>query len=152
VRLRSWKLLDKRSGKKAWAIHGKSKLAETEKDEIGEDKKSKSMLLIFFDIKGIVLKEFVLAGQPVNSSYYCDILRRLSECEDFPRTIATKTGCCITTKHSLTRHLLPGNFWAKETWLSSSTHHKFLCFLHWREKWPSFWHNWGDRRWIEIGA
>jgi hypothetical protein len=39
--------------------------------------KFKSMLSIFFNIKGIVHKEFVLAGQTVNSAYYCDILRQL---------------------------------------------------------------------------
>jgi histone-lysine N-methyltransferase SETMAR len=37
------------------------------------------MLIIFFDIKGTVHKEFVLAGQRVNSGYYCDNLRRLRE-------------------------------------------------------------------------
>jgi hypothetical protein len=37
------------------------------------------MLIIFFDIKGIVNKESVLAGQTVNSAYYCDVLRPLSE-------------------------------------------------------------------------
>jgi hypothetical protein len=31
---------------------------------------AKSMLIIFFDIKGIVHKEFVLVGQTVNSTYY----------------------------------------------------------------------------------
>jgi hypothetical protein len=31
------------------------------------------MLIIFFYIKGIVHKEFVLAGQTVNSAYYCDL-------------------------------------------------------------------------------
>jgi hypothetical protein len=36
--------------------------------------KVKSMLIIFFNIKGIVHKEFVLAGQTVNSPYYCDVL------------------------------------------------------------------------------
>jgi transposase len=41
--------------------------------------KIKSMLIIFFDIKGIVHKEFALAGQTVNSEYYCDVLRRLRE-------------------------------------------------------------------------
>jgi hypothetical protein len=46
-------------------------------------KRVKSMLFIFFDIKGIVHKEFVLAGQTVNSAYYCHILRRL--CEDVLR-------------------------------------------------------------------
>jgi hypothetical protein len=39
----------------------------------------KSTLLIFFDIKGIVHEEFVLAGQTVNSAYYCDVIRRLRE-------------------------------------------------------------------------
>jgi hypothetical protein len=37
-------------------------------------RKVKSMLLIFFDIKGTVHKEFVLGGQMVNSAYYCDSL------------------------------------------------------------------------------
>jgi hypothetical protein len=41
--------------------------------------KAKSMLIIFFDIKGIVQKEFVLAGQTVNSAYYCDVLQQLHE-------------------------------------------------------------------------
>jgi hypothetical protein len=33
----------------------------------------------FFDIKGIVHKQFVLAGKIVNSAYHCDVLRRLRE-------------------------------------------------------------------------
>jgi hypothetical protein len=37
------------------------------------------MLIIFFDIKRNVHKEFVLADKTVNSSYYCDLLRRLHE-------------------------------------------------------------------------
>jgi hypothetical protein len=37
--------------------------------------KVKSMLIIFFDIKGIVHKQFILAGQTVNSAYYCDVLQ-----------------------------------------------------------------------------
>jgi hypothetical protein len=41
--------------------------------------KVKSLLIIFFDIKGIVHREFVLAGQTVNSAYYCYVLRRLRE-------------------------------------------------------------------------
>jgi hypothetical protein len=34
-----------------------------------------SMLIIFFDMKGSVYKEFILAGQTVNSTYYRDILQ-----------------------------------------------------------------------------
>jgi hypothetical protein len=41
--------------------------------------KFKSMLIISFDIRGIVYKEFVLAGKTVNFTYYCDILQRLLE-------------------------------------------------------------------------
>jgi hypothetical protein len=44
----------------------------------------KSMLTIFFDIEGIVYKEFVLAGQKVNShttmTFYGDCVKM---CEDF---------------------------------------------------------------------
>jgi hypothetical protein len=39
--------------------------------------KVKSMLIIFFDIKGILHKEFVLVGQIDSSAYYCAVLRRL---------------------------------------------------------------------------
>lgn len=39
----------------------------------------KSMLIIFFDIRGIVYKEFVPFGQTVNSVYYLGVLRRLRE-------------------------------------------------------------------------
>jgi hypothetical protein len=41
--------------------------------------KAKSMLIIFFDIKRIDHKEFILAVQTVNSAYYCDVLQRLHE-------------------------------------------------------------------------
>jgi hypothetical protein len=37
--------------------------------------KVKSKLIISFEMKGIVHKEFVLAGQTVNSTNYCDVLR-----------------------------------------------------------------------------
>jgi hypothetical protein len=34
------------------------------------------MLIILFDIRGVVHKEFILAGHTDNSAYYCDVLRR----------------------------------------------------------------------------
>jgi hypothetical protein len=41
--------------------------------------KVKSILIDFFDVKGIVFKEFLLAGQTDNSAYYCGVLRRLCD-------------------------------------------------------------------------
>jgi hypothetical protein len=37
------------------------------------EERVKNMLVIFLHIKGIVHKEFVLAGKTVNSTYYCDL-------------------------------------------------------------------------------
>jgi hypothetical protein len=51
-----------------------SKLAEIRKVRQMKSK-FKSMLVILFYMKGIVQKEFVLAGQTVNSAYCCDVLR-----------------------------------------------------------------------------
>ena len=39
----------------------------------------KSLLIIFFDIRGIVHKEFVPPGQTVNGKFCCKVLRRLRE-------------------------------------------------------------------------
>jgi hypothetical protein len=58
-----WKSLNSPRPKKAWQVKNKVK----------------SILIIFFDIKGIVHKEFILAGQTVNSTYYCDVLRQPRE-------------------------------------------------------------------------
>jgi hypothetical protein len=41
--------------------------------------KIKGLLIIFFDIIGIVTKEFVPAGHTVNSDYNCDDLRLLRD-------------------------------------------------------------------------
>jgi len=37
------------------------------------------MIITFFDIKGILHKEFVPTGRTVNSGFYCEVLRRLRE-------------------------------------------------------------------------
>jgi transposase len=37
------------------------------------------MLIVFFDIRGIVPPEFVPEGQTVNAEFYCNVLRRLRE-------------------------------------------------------------------------
>jgi histone-lysine N-methyltransferase SETMAR len=37
------------------------------------------MLIVFFDIRGIINNEFVPPGQTVNTKLYCEVLRRLRE-------------------------------------------------------------------------
>jgi hypothetical protein len=39
----------------------------------------KSMLIVFFDIQGIVHKEFVPPGQTINGKFCCEILKQLRE-------------------------------------------------------------------------
>jgi hypothetical protein len=39
----------------------------------------KSMIITFFDVKGIMHKQFVPTGQTVNSGSYCVVLWRLRE-------------------------------------------------------------------------
>jgi hypothetical protein len=129
MQLRPWQWL----GKKAWAIHRKSKLTDSEK---GRDRwKGKCLLIIFFDIKGIVHKEFVLTGQTVNSAYYCDILWWLHENVQIlnPNFGDKITGCCIMTTQHLTFNFPSRYFFLpKATRLSSPTHPTFLCFPDWR--------------------
>jgi hypothetical protein len=40
---------------------------------------TKSMLSVYFDIRGIVNNEFAPEGQTVNAEFYCSVLRHLRE-------------------------------------------------------------------------
>jgi hypothetical protein len=68
-----------------------------------ETRQVKSMLIIFFHMKEIVYKEFILAGQSVphtTVTFYGDSVRT---CEEFTPNFGDKrTGCCITKTHRLT--------------------------------------------------
>jgi hypothetical protein len=55
------------------SVQGRLKRAKEMKSKV------KSLLIIFIHIKEIVHEELFLAGQTVNSAYYCDVLRRLRE-------------------------------------------------------------------------
>jgi hypothetical protein len=65
--------------------------------------KFKGMLVIFFDVKGIVHKKFILSDQTVNSVYCCDFYDDyMKMCEDFALNFGDKrTGRCIMTMHPL---------------------------------------------------
>jgi len=41
--------------------------------------KFKAMLIVFFDIQGIVMAEWVPSGQTVNQQYYIEVLTKLLE-------------------------------------------------------------------------
>jgi hypothetical protein len=88
--------------------------------------KVKSMLIIFFDIKGIVHKE----GQTVNSAYYCDVLWWLREnVRRLRAELWRQTNWLLYHDNPplITLPSSPGNFLPKATRLSSPTHPTFLC-------------------------
>ena len=71
----------------------------------------KTMLLTFFDTRGILHYEFLPNGQTVNQVYYLEVLERLREKEgNYPKFLPTTHGSCITTMRLLTRHCLWGRF------------------------------------------
>jgi hypothetical protein len=67
----------------------------------------------FFEIEGIMSKEFVPPGK-VNGKFYCNILRRLREIfgTNVQTSGTTTPGPCIMTMLWLMRRLLCGSFWA----------------------------------------
>jgi hypothetical protein len=53
--------------------------------------KVKNILIILFDIKGIVHKEFILVSQTVNFAYSCDFCGDcVKMCEDFAPNFGDK--------------------------------------------------------------
>jgi hypothetical protein len=74
------------------------------------------MLIIFFDIKMTVHKEFILADQKsiphTTVTFYGDCVKR---CEDFaPNFGGRRTGCCVTTANHLTLPFLTMEFFTKK--------------------------------------
>jgi hypothetical protein len=69
--------LNKRSEKKAWAGHWKSKLAEN--DKMWDRWRAKSRACSSFSLISRALYTRLRPGRPVNSAYYYDVLRRLRE-------------------------------------------------------------------------
>jgi hypothetical protein len=86
-------------------------------------------LIIFFDIKRFVHEEFVLAGQTVNSAYYCDVLRRLRENVRTLRPELCRQKNWLLHHDNAPSHTLfftRDFFFLKATRLPSSNHPTFL--------------------------
>jgi hypothetical protein len=78
--------------------------------------KVKSILIIFFDIKWIVHKEFILVDQIVNSDYYCDILWQLHKnVRRLHLELRQEKKWHRNNATSHTLPFLPGNFFTKNS-------------------------------------
>jgi hypothetical protein len=98
------------------------------KREAGQEE-SKSMLIIFFDMKGVVHKEFVLAGQTVNSAYYCDLSGRLHENvrRIRPELWRQRNWLLHHDKAPSCTFFLQGIFFTKNN-ITVALAHQFFCF------------------------
>jgi hypothetical protein len=68
------------------------------------------MLIIFFDAKGIVQKEFVLVGQSIMHTIVTFYSNYVKAGKDFDPNFGDKrTGCCITTTYRLRLPFSLGN-------------------------------------------
>jgi hypothetical protein len=125
-----------------WVFEWKSPNSWWSRKERQVNSEVESMLIILFDIKVMIIhREFVMAGQKVNSTYYCDFCSDyLIMYEDFTLNFGDKrTGCCIMTTHCLSLPFSQGNFLPK-TWLLPPTNPTHLiwrivnfdCFPNWR--------------------
>jgi hypothetical protein len=119
--------------RQAWAVHGwlngMIKLTEIEKGETGKEQ-CQEHAHHFLWHQGDCSQR-IRPGRP-NSQFrillYGDCVEM---CEDFASNFGDRrTGCWITTVHSLTLHFSPGNCWPKTTWLSFPTHCLHFVFAH----------------------
>ena len=66
----------------------------------------KSMLIVFCDFLGVVLREFVPQSQTVNSVFYCVVLRRLREDIGRKRPDLWRNGNCVLQDDNAAPHAM----------------------------------------------
>ena len=68
--------------------------------------KVKTLLIAFFDNKGIIHKEFVLAGQTINATFYQAVLNRLLQCIRWVRPELHRTGKWMLLHDNTPAHVI----------------------------------------------
>ena len=93
--------------------------------------KVKFLLIVFFDMEGIVHYEYVSQGQSVNQQFYLQVLKRLrlAVSRKRPQKLAAGPGCYITTMHQHTLHIPSRYFWQVIAFLSFRNHPTPLTWL-----------------------
>jgi hypothetical protein len=77
--------------------------------------KIKTMLVVFFDIRGIIMTQYVLPGQTVNQTYYIELLPKLREKIRIKRLELWKNGWILHQDNAPAHNALPvQRFLAKE--------------------------------------
>jgi hypothetical protein len=73
----------------------------------------KTMLITFFDIKGIVHFEFIPQGQTVNQAFYVELLKRLHQAVHRKGLNFGPTIGFSTMTFSISQGTLSSSFWPK---------------------------------------
>jgi hypothetical protein len=82
---------------------------------------SKVVLILFFDVKGIILQHWVPPGQTVSGNFYATVLRRdltntiRKKRLDFPGNIVLPSRQCPLEHPPYSPDLAPYDFWAFST-------------------------------------
>jgi hypothetical protein len=82
----------------------------------------KTMLITFFDIKGIVRFEFIPQGQTVNQAYYAEIVKRLCEAVHRKRLQLWSNNWILHHDNAPAHKALSSSFWPKIPLLKWKTH------------------------------
>jgi hypothetical protein len=101
----------------------------------------------FFNIKWIVHKEFVLAGQIINSAYCCDVLMRLREIVRRLRSELWRQKNWVLHHDNVHTHtFFTMEFVTKNNMNVAPIYPIFSGSpIEYKTERPSFWHNWDDR-------
>jgi hypothetical protein len=141
-----WKCLYRRTGKKAWAVHGKPRVTEPKK---GDRWRTNSRACFFFFWNQGDCSQTKQSIPHFSSTFYGDCLEYA---KTSTRTLATKSDCCITTIHPFTLHFHQGIFYRRQHDCHLRPSYFSISLMENKIEWPPFSPNWGDWGIIADGA